>query len=305
MPVSFDEAEDSPFGSYQNGQYTINRHGWTSWSDVAAFAAELMPPTLAFGGNNQQQMGAALPGNSYFRVTNFSHKPFGQLTGSDSNGLAQYNKAEWSIQYQTPPFTDNQSKENDPVGFLTHRWGGGGEFLTLPSLTVSWDSAYPPGSIQTRVLNANAGIFIPTIEHSISWDRVFNPPFAVIRNSIGKVNNANFQMRTGICTPETLLFTGPELEQQIMSNGARAWKVTYKFSERRVPAEDAGATLDQNAVGFSGTQGVFGGWNHFWRDQSGKTGFWRLYKTALTAVKTTSYCTYDVCNFNLLFPQTT
>ena len=90
----------------------------------------------------------------------------------------------------------------------------------------------------------------------------------IIRNLTGKVNNSLFSFSTGKIPPETLLFLGAELKRDIMSNGVRAWELTYHFSERQVDSElscKVGGQVVENSD--------IGGWNHFWRQEKKKSGF--------------------------------
>lgn len=253
MSIPFDEYAHSPKGSYRGLQYVIKRMGTTAYEDIDAFRQELMPPTVTFGTNQNQFFGAALPNDPRFRVTAFDWQPLpgGQLLGTDGFGMPLYELAEWVIEYQIPVFEAPNTPNNpDPVGFLTHEWTGGGEFLTLEnqSLAFKTSTEFVPAGPEVK-----PGIFIPTVEMNVTWDRVVNPNFAIISDLIGKVNNNYFQLRTGIAEPETLLFLAPHLTQQIMSDGAKAYKVGFKFSKRKVPAADGG--IDGNNIG---------GWNHYW-----------------------------------------
>jgi hypothetical protein len=55
------------------------------------------------------------------------------------------------------------------------------------------------------------------------------------------------------------------MEREVMSDGARAWNISYRFSERRVYPQDQ----DPEAAGV-------GGWNHSWLAGSTDGGWFRL-----------------------------
>ena len=259
-----------------NGQ-RATRTGRVAWGDVDALIAELFPPTIASGGSVNQFAGAQYPGVPNLRLVSMQIDPSSQkmstaqtTTQEHTTVISYDNPAEVTLEYETiaPPTNEaeNQEQENiDPVLFLTHRWSIGGEFMTIPTLGFYWEID------GEDVQDVDAGIFIPTIEHSITWPRVIRPPFSVMRTRIGTVNNAALTFSTGVIAAETLLFLGAELKRDIMSDGARAWEVTYKFSEKRIIAED-----DDTAD--ASTQTV-GGWNHFYRsdaDIQPNPGFYRI-----------------------------
>ncbi len=270
MAVAFDEDNTSPRGSLRDGKRIVTRTGVTDWADVDLFAAELMPPSVA---PNKPAVGAALPGNPLMRVDSFSVDPFGdaKITDLSASGLNVYDKAKWTITYERPPYAFDDEEalaDGDPIPFLSHSWEGGGEFLTLPTQGLIWivsaGSPQNPNDTSSVGDDANAGLFIPSIEHQVTWHRVPKPPFSDIRDRIGKVNLKIVEFATGACAPETLLFLNPSMRREIMSDGARAWEVNYKFSERRVIAEDQTAP---------------GGWNHFYRNETGVAGFYRMKRT--------------------------
>lgn len=282
MAVSFDEDHNSPRGSQRDGVRQVIRTGTTDWADIDQFAVELMP--ISSGGAGGQNAGAALPGNSQLRVVEFSFEPYGntQITGQTAAGINTYSKAQWTITYERPAYSKDDAEataDGDPVPFLSHIWSGGGEFLTLPHDNLVW---FDDGGQVNE--DANAGIWVTTIEHQVTWHRVSNPPFSDIRNTLGKVNSAQVDFQTGPIAAETLLFLQPQIRREVMSSGNRAWEVNYRFSERRVVAQDQTAP---------------GGWNHFFRNDGSMGGFYRIQ----SATPGTSLDIYEKTDFSVLFPR--
>lgn len=262
MSVPWEELGNSP-------QYTVNpqgsqatRHGRIDWSDFDDLVAEVFPVTIFAGGANLVGIGAPFPGRPYLRASNMTMEPettritgpFGTGDLQDFDKINQFATARVTVQYQTPKINIG-NPDGDPVPLLSHRWSIGAETLTLPNKGLYW--AIDNTAIDEKL---NAGILIPKIEHQISWPHVLDPPFNGIRACMGGVNNAVFSFVTGNVAAETLLFLGAELERECLSDGSRAWTVTYRFSEKR---------LD-----YPKDQCLPGGWNHFWDPV--RAGFYRM-----------------------------
>lgn len=266
--VPFDEIGKYPRGSVSLSGATAERVGLIAWSDLDDLIAELLPSTVVAGVSIFPGVGAPFPGRPYLRAESLEWESYcDRITGPDAipdyNTIPTYEFCKVSIKYGTPkgPQSSSEADEEDsdtrdPVQLLTHRWSIGGEYLTIPGNGLIWDD--DSSKVSEDVTGAT---FIPTIEHQITWPRVTKPPFAAMRELIGKCNSVAFDFSTGTIAPETGLFLGAELEREVMSDGARAWSVSYRISEKRRPAAD---------------QVEPGGWNHFYRNQRTKTGWYRM-----------------------------
>lgn len=306
MTVDFDEIQGSPKFDYGPDGWTAVREGYTAWTDIDTFIAELLAPTITAGQTPIQGAPKSFPTNTNLRVANIHIEPeltsqTGPNANEDFETLISYQRAKWTIRYETQrgsfPNNENEAlEEGDPVPFLSHRWSAGGEFLTLNNSGLEWST--DSGAVSEDV---NAGLLIPTIEHQITWERVVRPPFNGIRATLGKVNEARGSFATGTIYKETLLFVGAELERQVMSDGKRAWKVAYRFSERAVEATDTGSDSIQAIVSGAVETTTIGGWNHFYRQLDGKTGFYRLAKKLEGDV--TDAFIYPLANFAALFTK--
>lgn len=280
------------------------------WTDVPARLAEIFGPTTGTG-----IVATELdPLFGLWRAQNVEFKPLRNQKMSDTVAGASagdpimpvFTEAELNITYssieqESPTSQDeaDQDGEGDPVPFLTHSWSIGGDFITMDDTSMYWSLG---ASAKGTGIAANK--IIPSIEHSINWKRVLNPPFGEIRNSLGKVNSKNMTFSTGLIYPECLLFNGAEMSRDIMSDGTRAWDVTYRFSERRVdatltnhqvypitglPVGVAYNTYDgtgPKAVDLSSVLpgysenfgGKYGGWNHFYKKDA-TPGMYRLHQS--------------------------
>lgn len=240
--------------------------------------------------------GRAFPGNAALRAANMHIEPF---VGEDNpnysptstdlsyDSINTYEYLRVTIEYETMQADADQG--NDPQLLIQQRWSLGGEMLTVPNAGLEWSDG---GYVSEDV---NAAILIPMIEHQVTWMRVERPPFAVMRDRIGTVNNAVVQFKTGDIYAETLIFLGAELNRDILTSGALAWQVGYHFSERRV----VGLAIDDalvTQVTCEAEDGIWnattskcalkevGGWNHTYRSEdikhnprvTGLNGFYRL-----------------------------
>lgn len=275
---------------------TITIQEQIAWTDLAERLGEIFGPTLPTGiVASELDPALAIYRAQSVEFQSFTDKAVSTVNGaSDEAGITAgggfpvFEFAHLTIQYsaneqQSPASQDeaDQDGDGDPVPFLTHSWGIGGDFVTMDNSKMYWSSG---DSAQATGIAANK--IIPTIEHSINWKRVLNPPFDELRNCLGKVNEKKMTFATGTIYPEGLLFNGAEMSRDIMSDGTRAWDVTYRFSERRVDAAYKETFFGGTTVKIydgEGPQKKFGGWNHFYNKDAGK--MMRLHATSPAADK--------------------
>lgn len=270
----FDEDSDSPKFQFGITESRATRSGLIPWAQVNSLVTHL------FSG----EVSRSLPGFPYIRASGLSVVPFGGdeakisdpiKTDLDADKLNEYEKARVVVEYSSRANGDlgGSSWDGvDPVPLLSHRWSIGGEFVTLDKSGFEWSVNDSSDGGVTQ--NVKVGRWIATEEHQVTWHRVVNPPFAAIRNALAKVNSEPMQFRTGTADRETVLFLGAELQRDILTDGALAWQLGYRFSERRVPLTEADVTPNGDSMSV-------GGWNHFYRNSSQipneeKTGFYRI-----------------------------
>lgn len=271
-----------PTFSINSDAVTAVRAGRLPWGELDDFIAEMYPPSLVAGGVQTIQYGASFPGRPYLRVTDIQAKPFTDRTTEIDTNL-DYKHEEWyiTLTYQfiknLPLPTSSGSSNNDPqdpVPFLIHRGSIGTEVIQVDNQGLAWDNISKFGTadatlnslfqeengvgklVSTPVgqeLKNGPRMFVNIIEHEMTWQRVPRPPFTAIRNcGQAPLNDREMVFRTGKIPKECLKFNGAGFQLTTMTNGQSSWELVYKFSERRVKAED------QSAVG---------GWNHFYRSK--------------------------------------
>jgi len=276
------EAGYPKFSGGQDGQQAVVK-GWVNYDEYPAFIAEMQPPSVDNGTTMTIQYGAALPGFSYLRVTEWDAEPWPAHTAEqDANDyfktpLMYVTLTFRFVKQQINSGEDPSSDNPDPVPYLIHRLSVGGQVLSLDNDGLMWDDIrrrlgnwnpepfFAEGGPDEECQNSkrqkvgvtagmlekiNAVLQIPHIEHEITWPRVPRPPFTAIKTLVGCVNQSAMSFKTGTIPAECLLFTGARVQQTQMSNGENSWELVYSFAERQVVARD---------------QQALGGWNHFFR----------------------------------------
>ncbi len=299
--VAFNEISGSPKRIQTSVNAEAERRGIIAWSDIDALIAQVFPSTINAGIVVEQGAGVAYPGNSFLRADSIEFVPhFGEEDpttnvdlSQDFDTLTTYTSALATIVYLTQKFAQGEEEqEEDPTTFLRHRWSIGGEFLSLGGDSAIWELDGEQSA------DTEPAVFVPTVEHEITWPRVTSPPFAAIRDRIGKVNDTELNFVTGTIAKETLAFVGAEIQREVLSDGSRAWEVTYRFSERRVVSLDEDADL-------SGPSPGIGGWNHYWRSfdstDTNVPGFYRLILINASPVGDLFNSVYKQASFAELF----
>lgn len=188
----------------------------------------------------------------------------------------------------------DSSSTRDPVTMLSHNISIGGEYITFDTESrLKWGN-YAAGNYTESTFNdaptrgIEAGFPIPTQEHTVQWHRVVSPPFQDIYERVGCINSDPIEYNVGVFYPQTVLFLGAEISRDVLSDGTRAWSVTYRFSVKKLDEERVTplSWLDYGGV-------YYGGWNHFFDT---KAGYFRL------LLKKNASDTYDGTD-SLVFPM--
>lgn len=234
--VPFDELAGSPKFSLGRESRDATRVGKVAWANIDLLALECFPVAPALPG--------VYPGITFLYADAVEIEPFHPDPGLEmvcTGNTASYDFARVTIKYSRLPYESST--------LITRRYSMTGEFMTLPSGLLRWEDQAVGKHINEE--DVTAAKIIPSIEHSITWNRVLNSaiPWDAIKANIGKVNdgdldNAYFPS----VTDETLLYLGAELNFTFSTDGSQVWTLEHRFQERRVK---------------SGAD-VFG-WNHFWR----------------------------------------
>ena len=252
-------------------------------SDIVNFIAESFPsPTWAngfwFPGRKR-----TMPGNGYLisRRLRFESIDTGlpsDFWSYDSGAPAATYESlcRCTIEYETGQAQDEINPE-DPTTFLEHSITAGGEFLIIPPTNINWGEN---GEEQNKGHQAPVTKILPTIEHTLNWRYVRNPPWSTIRNQLGTLNDAVLAIFND-APAETVMFMSVQAEQKYTTGGIKPWSMSYKFSERNVTDD--------------GEQDI--GWNHAYNPT--KPGFQRL-KRKKTADNSLADL-YDQSDFSELF----
>lgn len=272
MPVTRDYETTEVSGDITPTSGTVTTSLIINWANVPALLAEVFPPSSAV-----TPFAAELdPYFGIFRANRLTFKNLSNLTTNlTGTGVANFGKARVTITYSSvqiepPQDQDEADADGDPVPFLTHSLGIGGEYITFGTENQLY---WKPGS-GARVAGTqgiDAGFPITQIEHQIHWHRVLRPPFDAIRFRTGKINRTAMKFATGTAKPGTMLFLGAEMSRDIMSDGARAWDVTYRFSERTYSNSSKIEDWKFDDAISNGNNDItdeYITWNHFWDDEN-------------------------------------
>lgn len=281
MTTPFKELAGSPRESFGPDGMTAQRRIVVAWEDRHAMIAELLGEGYAFGSAGC----TAYPGFAGIAAMQAKVEPWPETPddqGPQGDVAVQLNGyagkfALVTIDYE---WLDQAAGRGDLPAvaagtWLTYRMDFGGERIALAGEALRWQS--------NAALPVPAGaaplVYVPIIEHHITWHRVALPPWEAIRALSGTVNGSGFLG----AAPETVLFDGAAAVKQYLgtlSGGrpATGWKLSYVFREK---ALYRGASVY--------------GWNHHYRSVPQDMPGWdRL----IDGVGATSYPTGD---FLLLF----
>ena len=262
-PVEVEELASSPAESgTREGDYDFARWFKVAWSDRIDFVNHMF---------NDGPFGLPVqhPDADFLFVYDFTIEPLIPDPRDRVPTIAdtylhyiQHTLAVVKIGYK-PLTEEGEAPAGDPdlpTGtWATYTARDSGEFITIPSRTMKWESDFGPDSPPVSP-DAHPTIAIPLTDHVVTWFRVPNPPFSTIEDRRGEVNDEPFRFpTTGIEMPkETLLFMGSSKERHftLKPNGVPTWRLEFVFSER-------------NIKNF-GSEGTDYGWNHAWRDHPAK-----------------------------------
>ena len=138
-----------------------------------------------------------------------------------------------------------------PGTHLTLESDYGGEVMTIDGKNWKWVGAVPVEKLGSEM---PTGVVIPTTNHIVQWFWVTKPPWATIRQTIGKVNSASFLDDSSAGNVGNVLFLGcqPMPAFRLQVEGDPPYRLIYKFSE-------------QSKFNVS-TPTTPLGWNYFWKE---------------------------------------
>ena len=262
--VAWTELAGSPTESYTPGNVTAQRLFKCPWDDRYTLRNELLGDAAEFGGNTWIQY----PGFDSLLVHSVHIEPFHDdqehKTQTDLEAdLAEYcNYAQLTVDYVLMPVSDREVEDIEDGTFLTYSMDYGGEIIEVDRGSLYWEGAVG----EPVKKEAKPTLYIPIIEHHITWHRVINPPWGYISAATGCVNSAEFMGAAA----DTVLFAGCKavkdftlLEQ--LETPEFGWKLEYLFREK---------TFTNYRQAAPGIPGLTYGWNHQPRTTPAGTFVW-------------------------------
>lgn len=241
--VNFEEIMTPEF-TYTRDSITALRVFKIDWEDVDRFMIEAFPGGTVTNGGVVIPESLKFPGKPYLLIQDVKVTAFDpeNPTANDGNGVATADEARVEITYSTASYSeggnggpDNPTGEDGQIIF-SHAIQVGGEYYQLPANSLSWtqptNNEFEPPEDANQFENLQAAKLIPLIEHVITLYRVPELPIEIIVDKIGRVNLQYDQLF--YAPPETLLFMGCNASRKVTTDGAEAWEIEYRFSQRVV-----------------------------------------------------------------------
>lgn len=258
--IQYEELEGSPTLRATREGYQATQVYRIPWTSIGTFLNESFPPVVKVGGGFYQAPPRSFPGIPYLFTTSVAVEPFdpnnpvASIFSAPNQANTYAAGAKVTIEYSTT----TQEASDDLL--RTHRMSLGGEMMILPVGGFGWTSEQTDDFVPIQHEDVRIGKVIPTIEHSISFEYVPNPPTTAILDTIGCVNESLWEPLNTISAPaETALFLGADMYRRTTTLGEEAWKLEYRFSQRSIKGlagELPGGLSDPV------------GWNHFYHPQN-------------------------------------
>jgi len=256
MAVPFEEMSDSPRIRFRDGQFTATRTFKVDWADKLNFLVDLYGGYRTIGGSFAFTPPTIFPGVPQAVVTEVEVEPYppdrpdGSAVTTLASATNAYTAALVTATYEIPFDVGNKSRSDLPKvpngTFLTYTSNLGAEQVSTPGRVWHWNTAGSPR------LDGDMfpGRIIPTEDFTLTWHRVSRPPWTVISDLRGRLNDTTFLSHG----PGTVLFMGARTRRdfQVLDNGL--WRLEYHFKVREVES--------------TATASVLFGWNRHYREQS-------------------------------------
>lgn len=269
----FQELGGSPVEIYTPDGLTATRQFLVPWENRNEFVQNV------FGNSGR----LPYPGRSDVRAARLRFEPFDSdavnicTLENPETDFVDYNGsfAKAVVEYAT---IGTAERNDGPVGeegtSISYRMTLDSEYVDLSNSGWRWSDTLLTVPAEQKIEKAT-----PYTLHHLTWSNVVNPPWNMIIQCQGTVNNAEFLG----CAAGTLLFEGAEASKLYgrSSDGLEqtsnfAWSIKYTFRERSVKMGN----------------GVYG-WNYFYRDS---TATWNMIQNGTKTV-------YTAKDFNALFNQ--
>ena len=282
LPFDVEELEGSPILEVDDeGIHATRVFRVPQWESWRAFAGALLGRYELLGGQVVYEPPAVFPGFSNLFVQRIRVEPMDPANPRGRATLegrtAQYPEcgARVTAEYRTAYDGEGVSRLKLPRvsegTYITYQANTGVEFEATPSRLWQWDD----GSNEPLPDDVRPQVVRPQSVHVVTWHRVLNPPFGLISQMRGYVNEGEMFGAAA----ETVLFAGAQLTRQFhfVDNGG-FWRVRYTFIESTKP--------------FANGMGV-GGWNHFAKRAGGGGEIWTAIKRVNSAPARAAYLSAD------------
>ena len=227
MSVSFDELENSPQITVQDGRLAARRTFLIAWDDWPAFVGELYGAHTVVGGVASYTPPAAFPGNSTLLVQEIQVEPFppdrplvGTLS-SLSSGPTRYPLARVTTGYRYRPTPDSRWPTVPNGTILEYLSDLAAEYATMPGRFWRWRS-HPDQKLPDDIA---PGLLIPCEDIHLRWSRVPLPPWGTIRSTRGLVNSGDFLGNAH----GTVLFLGAHVRRDFQVIDTGLWQIDFHF----------------------------------------------------------------------------
>lgn len=243
MGVAFKELAGSPVETYCTTGIKTQRHLLCAWEDRFALLNQLLG-----SGTADDPSQSAYPGQSTVLAVQVGIQPFegrpddqGQFdtVGTQVNSYSgQF--AELTVDYQLATKSSLPPLPSAAAGtFFTYQLQSASQLVPVTSAAAV--AAATAGTEAAAMTVLPMVIRVPVIERCLTWHRVMQPAWDLIRASFGTVNDAPFLG----ADPATLLFDGIKADPEFVGcdPGGQAlfgWQIAFRFQERSQASVDSG-----------------------------------------------------------------
>jgi hypothetical protein len=256
MPTTFEELAGSPILRVTERETIARRMFRVPWADWKALASSLIGSYSTAGCSFVFTPPIEFPGMPNLVVAEIEVEPLeidhvrgDEVTAIDL-GTNSYpaGGAKLTATYRTLFDTENLVRAGLPAvpagTYLTYQADLGGEDHPVPGRVWHYDDPPTNPALPADII---PNLFLPSGRFRLTWHRVPLPPWEVIRDIRGKVNNDVF-----LGSPaQTVLFMGARISHNFhFSASGGFWTVEYHFAERAMSLASGGKA----------------GWNHEYKE---------------------------------------
>lgn len=204
--------------NFSQGRITGTRVAEVDWSQLQDAVKYLLGAiVIATGGEEIIYPGDVWPGFPNLVASAVDVKGMGKTSNSEWETIIPHTRARLEVQYTTPQYNSESGGSNGPQAdpYIIESLDYACEVLSIP---VKLDDGGNTKEVKRHFR-------IPTIIYNLELPTIKNPNWSLIRDLSGQINSvAVFGGAVG-----TVLFDGPKLSREVMTDGTYSWKAIYKF----------------------------------------------------------------------------